>query len=149
MLKVTQLFDRLFQASFSYTCLSSPGCQALREGSPGVSATANTQIFELSKSVLTKYVDLSIPVRASESPLRKGLWRDHMSPCSCWCRLAAAIVVIVSLPCPTREKARLHPYVVARFLFTVWGEYECTSLSKEDFLHPELASGCFSVGLEC
>lgn len=135
MLKANQLFDRFSQASFSYACLSSPGCQALREGTPGVSATANTQIFELSKSVLTKYVDLSIPVRASESPLHKGLWRDHMSPCSRWCRLAAAVIVIVSLPCPTREKARLRPYVVAQFLFTIWGESEPTSLSKEDFLH--------------
>lgn len=69
-----------------------------------------------------------------------------MSPCSCWC-LAAVVIIIVSLSSPTREKARLHPYVMARFLFSVWGEREPTSLSKEDFLHAEQVSGVLSLGL--
>ena len=135
MLQVLGRLLGFFQASFSCTCLSSPGCQTLREGSPGVLATADIQSFELRKGSLIKCVDLSNPVRASESTLLEGPQKAHIYLYV----LVGVIVPLLLLSAFYAQLGKKQGYVymsVAQFLFTVWEEREPTSLSKEDFPQP-------------
>ena len=91
--------------------------------------------FELRKGSLIKCVDLSNPVRASESTLLEGPQKAHIYLYV----LVGVIVPLLLLSAFYAQLGKKQGYVymsVAQFLFTVWEEREPTSLSKEDFPQP-------------